>query len=455
MSEKLLRVHQKFSQLKNKLISPQDLNLSIPIFIRRFTNNKFIKVSGANGIITIAKAFLIIISNKVVALIVGTSGIAMLGQLQSFISIITQLSSGGFNKGLIKYIAENKSDKKEINEYISTSFIALFTLSSFTGLLILIFSKTISLKIFSTSAYVTILMAFAVTLFFYNLNNLIFAIVNGFQSYRQYFKISITITLIGFLLTITLVFFFKEYGALMAIVLSQSIVCLFSYIYIKKDYWVKALSIHFFNKDKVLLLLKFGFIMITTGIAWPIVTLIIRTYIINNISQKEAGLWQAICYINDYIVVFTTGSFSVYLLPKLSSITEKDSLKKELINIYKVIIPITLIGFMFTYLLRIYIIQILYSREFIEASKYLLLQMVGSFFWMCKSPLQNFMFAKDMLKIFFISEIVFALLYVILTMILIPLFKVQGVQLSFAITMFCYFITSTVLINRFLIRMND
>lgn len=267
---------KRFIKLKDKLFKSKELDQSTPDFFRRFTQNKFIKVSGANGIISIIKAFLIIISNKVVAIIVGASGVAIIGQLQSFVTLVTQLSNGGFNSGLTKYIAENRNNKKEVMEFIGTSFIVTFTLSSFAAFLILIFSKTISLKIFNTSLYITILMIFAFTLFFYNLISLIYAIVNGFQSYRQYFKINITTTLAGFLLILTLVLFFKEYGALLAIVLSQSIGCLFAYIYIKKDYWVNALSFRFFKKEKLLLLLKYSLITIFVAIAWPIVELIIR-----------------------------------------------------------------------------------------------------------------------------------------------------------------------------------
>ena len=196
-------------------------------------NNTFIKVSGANGLITIIKSVFSIISNKVVAMIIGTSGIAMVGQLQSFMVIVTLISNGGFNQGLTKYIAELKNDEKSVKEYIGTAFVVALILSSCVGLLILILSKTISLNIFTTNSYFSILIVFAFTLFFYNLNALILATVNGFQYYKQYFKINITTTIVGFVLTVTLVLLFEEYGALLAIVLSQSIVCIFAYFYVK------------------------------------------------------------------------------------------------------------------------------------------------------------------------------------------------------------------------------
>lgn len=418
--------------------------------LKKITQNTFIKVSGANGIITIAKSIFTIISNKVVATVIGTSGIAMVGQLQSFISIISLVSNGGFNQGLTKYIAEYKDDSKNVKEYIGTAFIVALVLSTFVGIMVLIFSKIISLNIFATNAYFSILIVFAITLLTYNLNALVLAIINGFQKYKQYFKINITTTLVGFILTLTLVLFFKEYGALLAIVLSQSIVFVIAYFFIRKDYWISAFSYKYFNKEKLFLLLKYTAITVFSGIIWPVVAMVIRTYVIRNISVEEAGLWQATRNLNDYIVNIAIGSFSVYLLPKLSSITDKNKLKRELINIYKIIIPVSLLGFSLLFIFRDYAVLLLYSEKFLKVGEYLLLQMVGSFFWMCKVPVMNLILAKGLTTIFIVFELIFAVMYIILVIIFVPKFQVQGIQLSFAIYNFIYFITNLFFIRRLL-----
>lgn len=418
--------------------------------LKKITQNTFIKVSGANGIITIAKSIFTIISNKVVATVIGTSGIAMVGQLQSFISIITLVSNGGFNQGLTKYIAEYKDDNKNVKEYIGTAFIVAIILSTFVGIMILIFSKVISLNIFTTNAYFTILIVFAITLLTYNLNALVLAVINGFQKYKQYFKINITTTLVGFFLTIVLVVLFKEYGALLAIVLSQSIVFIFTYFFIKNDFWISAFSYKYYNKEKLFLLLKYTAITVFSGIIWPVVAMIIRTYVIRNISVEEAGLWQATRNLNDYIVNIAIGSFSVYLLPKLSSITDKNELKRELINIYKITIPVSLLGFSLLYIFRDYAVLLLYSEKFLKVGEYLLLQMLGSFFWMCKVPVMNLILAKGLTVIFIVFELIFAVMYIILVIIFVPKFQVQGIQLSFAIYNFIYFITNIFFIRRIL-----
>ena len=417
------------------------------INLKNLLKNNFIKVSGANGLITIGKSLFTIISNKVVATIIGTTGIAMVGQLQSFISIVTLVSNGGFNQGLTKYVAEQKNDKNSVKEFIGTAFITATILSSLVGIIILVFSKSISGRIFTTGSYFSVLIVFAFTLIFYNLNSLILAIVNGFQQYRQYFKINITTTLVGFLLTVTLVLLFKEYGALLSIVLSQSLVFAFAFIYVKKEDWISAFSWKFFEKSKLKLLLRYTAITVLGALIWPIVAMIIRTYVIENISAREAGLWEATRTLNSYIVNIAIGSFSVYLLPKLSSITNNVELRNELISIYKIIIPVTLFSFIFLYIFRDFAVKLLYSKDFIKVSNYLFLQMVGSFFWMCKVPIMNYILAKGHTTIYLINELIFALLYVILAIILIPKFQVQGIQMSFAIYNFGYLVVNILFIR--------
>jgi PST family polysaccharide transporter len=168
------------------------------------------------------------------------------------------------------------------------------------------------------------------------------------------------------------------------------------------------------------------------------------------VSTDEAGLWQATLNINSYVVNIAIGSFSIYLLPKLSSITDRVKLKSELINIYKIIIPISLVGFWSIYLLREYIVLLLYSKEFLKVGHYLPLQMLGSFFWMCKVPLMNYMLAKEHTNVYIVNELVFAAMYILMAMLLIPKFQVQGIQMAFASYNFIYLITNIFIVKRYL-----
>ena len=81
------------------------------------------------------------ISIKVVAVIIGPTGIALLGQLNNFSSIIMTAASGGINNGITKYVAEHKESPSKIRLFLSTALQITIILSFIVGLVFNILFK--------------------------------------------------------------------------------------------------------------------------------------------------------------------------------------------------------------------------------------------------------------------------------------------------------------------------
>ena len=65
-----------------------------------------IKTSVLSAIATIIKIISGFVINKVVAIYVGPSGLAIIGQLQNFMELIVTFSNGAITNGVVKYTAE-------------------------------------------------------------------------------------------------------------------------------------------------------------------------------------------------------------------------------------------------------------------------------------------------------------------------------------------------------------
>lgn len=65
-----------------------------------------IKTSVLTGISTIIKVISAFVINKVIAIYVGPSGLAIVGQLQNFMELIVTFSNGAISNGIVKYTAE-------------------------------------------------------------------------------------------------------------------------------------------------------------------------------------------------------------------------------------------------------------------------------------------------------------------------------------------------------------
>ena len=73
----------------------------------------------------------------------------------------------------------------------------------------------------------------------------------------------------------------------------------------------------------------------TSAATVPVSQMLLRGYVITEISATEAGWWEAMNRIsNMYLMVITT-SFSVYYLPRLSELTNNDELRHEIFKSYK------------------------------------------------------------------------------------------------------------------------
>ena len=70
-----------------------------------------IKTSLLNGVAVVIKMLTLLGLNKILAIYVGPSGYAALGQFQNAVQMITTFASGAINTGVTKYTAEYYDDE--------------------------------------------------------------------------------------------------------------------------------------------------------------------------------------------------------------------------------------------------------------------------------------------------------------------------------------------------------
>ena len=100
-----------------------------------------------NALATGIKMITGLVSVKVVAAVIGPSGIAMLGQLNNFSTITLGISNGGINIGMTKYISEYSNSRNKYQLFIGTGFWITIFFSLISSIVLLIgagyFSKLI------------------------------------------------------------------------------------------------------------------------------------------------------------------------------------------------------------------------------------------------------------------------------------------------------------------------
>lgn len=401
-----------------------------------------VKVSSFTAISTLVKMLTGLISIKVVASIIGPAGVALVGQLNNFASIAMTFSSGGINSGITKYIAEYKEDKNLVCAFLTAALYITVVCSLCIGVLMISFHHYLSEYIMLSSEYGYVFIIFGMTILLYAFNMMLISIINGFKEFKCYVRISIANSIVGLFFTLSFVLTLGLKGALISAVTYQSIMLLITIWMIRKLPWFNWNTFTVkFSRNISKKYLQFTAMALATASALPISQMLLRGYVISEISPVEAGWWEAMNRLsNMYLMVLTT-SFSVYYFPRLSELIDRAAIRQEIFKTISFLIPLLLIGFCLLYFLRYTVIYILFTPEFYPMESLFVWQLLGDFFKICSWTLSMLMVAKSMTKIFVTTEVLFGLSFVLLGFIFTRFSgSVLGLVQGYFVNCFAYFI---------------
>lgn len=400
-----------------------------------------LKTSFLSGIATIIKMLSNIVLNKIIAIYIGPTGIALIGQFQNVINMLMTLGSGGITTGVTKYVAEHSGNHKEKVRFIKAGLIITLICSLIMGIVIFILREWLSINVFSTLMYREIFVLLSLSIVFISLNSYLLALLNGLKLISIYILANIIASIFSLIMTSILTVYFGLFGAFTSMILVQALVlCITAIYFFKKkliniiDYNTKIPSYIYKN------FFQYSLMALVSMICVPITQILIRNMIIENVSLQAAGYWESINRIsNMYLLVITT-ALTTYYLPRLSEIKSVKEMKMEVNNSYKIIIPFVLLSCLVIYFLKDFIIVLLFTEEFYEMRDLFAFQLIGDFFKMASWVLGFLMLARAMTKTFIVTEILSALIYLLLAKVFISYFSVMGATLAYAGMYSVYFV---------------
>ena len=238
-------------------------------------------LTSASTIIKIISTFVV---QKIIAIQVGPSGIAILAQLQNFIAILTTTAGLGTNQGIVKYISEYKeSNKEKLRDVLSTSNILTFVSALVVALFSIIFSSAISVYLFNTEEYSLIIKLISTSVIFYSFYTQFISYLNGFNEVKKYAFANIVGNLISLIITVLIVLEFGLFGALLSVAITQTIMFFTILYFSKSSEWFTLHNFNAsFNKLTANKLFQFSFIALTNFILTPYIEILIRNHIFHH-----------------------------------------------------------------------------------------------------------------------------------------------------------------------------
>jgi len=400
---------------------------------------------------TICKLLAGLMVVKVMAIYLGADGLGRLGQFMSLLTIVTMLAGGGISTGIVKYVAQFKSEPLRLSEYVQTaSFITLIS-SVLVGILLYFCSEYISIFLVKSKLYEYEIKVLAFAQFSMALSTFLLGILNGYRLVNEFAVINIGSIVLGSIGVIIGCAYFGSSGAMFGIMWYSSCQIIFLLIWYKykfefslsfvKPRWLSKIGRKYAH---------FALMQLVTVSTLQVSQIIMRNIIEEKTSWIEVGYWQGLIRISDAYLQFITVVLASYYMPRLSEAKNKLEIVKEVCTVYKIVIPLLLVLMPIIFFLRVEIIQILFSKEFLAMSDLFIWQIAGDFFKVIAYIAGYVAIAKAATRIYILADVFQALTLVLLCYFFVNYFGIKGAVYAYFLTYFIYAVSALFLLKIYL-----
>lgn len=413
-----------------------------------------IRTSLLNGIAVTVRMMSALVLNKILAVYVGPAGYAIIGQFQNVVSIVVNLAGGVVAQGVTKGTAEHFENEAKQHAIWQTAIRLSLFASLVAGLALLFVEDWMSAWLLHRADMSSVFVWLALTLPAIAANNLLQAIVNGKKEVGIYVVANIIGSLLVIVLTGLLTYFFGLYGALIAFTINPAIVLFSTIVMVARRDWFKVQFLWGKIESTALRELSgFGLMGLTSALAMPVCFMLIRDDLIAQLGITAAGYWQASWKISEIYLMLVTTTLSIYYLPRLAEIRCASELKDEIIKVYRFLMPVVVMSATAIFLLRDFIIQTLFTSDFMAMRELFPWQLTGDVIKIGSWVLAYIMLGRAMVKIFVVTEIFFSSFFVLLSWWFVSEYGLIGVAIAYIVNYTAYWATMWMLVKNELLRM--
>lgn len=399
-----------------------------------------IKTSLLNAIAVAVRMLTLLGINKILAIYVGPTGYAALGQFQNAVQMITTFASGAINNGVTKYTAEYYEDEQQQQAVWRSSGTIVLLGSLLTAVMVLLFREPLARWFLHDTSLSGVFVWFGLTLPLFALNTLLLAILNGKKEIRRYVLANICGSIFALFVTAAMAIQHHLYGALIALAIYQSLAFFVTLVLIYKTNWFRFQYL-FGGIDRAVgkNLAKYTVMSLTSAACIPLSHVLVRNHLGETIGWESAGYWEAMWRLSGAYLMFITSTLSVYYLPRLSEVKSDKEIRLEILSICKQVLPLLAMLIIIVYLARSLIVSYLFTDKFMPMIKLFDWQLVGDFFKITSWLFAYRLLAKAMMRMYVITEIIFSGAFYFLTVWYSGTFGLEGASMAYATNYFMYF----------------
>ncbi len=375
-----------------------------------------------------------IIRTKVLAVLLGPTGVGLIGIYDSITGLTGSVSGMGIGSSGIRQIAAAVGSGDY--DKISRTIICLRRVALFSGIigLCLLFSLSgpVSILTFGNLDHAHDISLLSITILFAAVSGGQMALIQGMRQIKELAKLSILGALLGTVLSIPLVYFFGVRGVVFYLIIVSAMGVLTSWLYSRKIRTIRVPIGWRATVTEAKPLLKLGFVFMLTALMTSGTLYLLRVFVIRYLGLTAAGIYQAAATLSTLYVGFILDAMGRDFYPQLTAISQDNTACTSLVNQQMEIgLLLAAPGIIATMTLAPFVIKIFYSAEFVFAVDILRWQILGIMLQVVTWPMGFILLAKGNGKLFFWTECFANCIQLLLVWLGIKNFGLPGAGMAF------------------------
>ena len=401
------------------------------------------KATSLFGGVKVFTIFISIVRSKIVALLIGTTGVGIVGLFTSGTSLIQSITQLGLSQSAVRDVSEAHAsgDQARVNRIVTV----LRKLVWFTGLLgmlcVIGFSPILSKTSFGNYDYTLSFIFLSVVLLFNQLSGGQNVILQGTRRLKYMARASVLGSLLGLVICVPLYYWLGVKGIVPNLILGSFTGMLLSWYFSRKVSYepvkVSVKEVIYEGRQ----MLKMGIAMSVSGVLVALSAYILRSFINRQGGIDEVGLFQAgFAIMTTYVgLVFSAMGTDYY--PRLSAVNKDNEKCRVIMNQQGEIGILILAPLISACIVFVpWIVRLLYSERFLGANDYIIWAASGMLFKMASWAISFIFIAKGESKLFMINETAVNIYSLGFQMLGYWLLGLKGIGIGYALTFLCYFI---------------
>ncbi len=408
----------------------------------------------ATSLFGIVQVFIILINlvrSKLIAVLLGTSGYGINGLFQNPMNLIGSLTGLGIGFSAVRdvAVANTEDDATKISRTIQTLKRWSWTVGIAGTLTVIGLSPLLSRWSFKNSDYTISFILLSVCLLLSALSSGQTAVLQGTRRLKDATKSGFSGALLGLVFSIPLYYFWGIKGIVPAFILSAAATLLATWHFSRKVKLVPSEISYKESFTQGIDMVKLGIMVTLSNLIGQVVSYLI-ILLINEQSGKEAvGLYTAGWSMTNQYVGLIFAAMGADYFPRLSGLQSDKSKMEEAVN-HQAEIAVLIIAPLIILFLAIlpWIIQILFTEEFIPVISFVRWIITGMLFKAASWTLGFILIAKGDTKLFFIIELTTYLIQLACYATGYHFGGLEGIGIAFVVVTFFYFIEISIIVKK-------